>query len=157
MKRPVFRALICCALLGVMSLMAAPSASAGVQESSFENQAGVGRCLDAFVTPYAQPCNGTGYQRWIWNDQPGIQTPLRNDVIGSCVYARFDNLLAEMRPCDSGDFRLGRWGVNFPPGGRWAFIKNYARPSLCLANTGGETVRMLPCNNNDGRVRWALR
>jgi len=158
-KRPAFRALACAALLAIASLVAVPSASAAVVSTYWGNAAAPNRCLaygNELLGPYAQTCQFANYEKWIWNNDPSVWTPIRHEVTGKCLYARTNDLNVDARACDSTGDPYGRWAVNFPgnDGTKYAFIRNLAKPTLCLANTGASTVRLLTCNDNDGRVRW---
>jgi len=126
------------------------TASAAVVTTSFDNYGSPG-CLDASDNGdslYVHLCNGGANQKWIWNNQAGVKTPISHAKSGRCLQVSGNSVRLET--CNTS--ALGqRWILEPYPG--VPFIKMAYGNGYCLRDTNG-SLRLVTCTSGDGFQRW---
>lgn len=169
MNRKTARAALA-VILSVLAVLVTPTpASAdGVVLTRFKNY-DTHWCLDYYAAKhpgddndvYATGCNSGDFQKWYWNNTPGIATPMRQEQSDLCLTMwpnpDVDDYSVFMRPCDFKTYgKMQRWYVAFPADGGPAFIKNAGNTTRCLSLPDyiSDTVFIFTCANGRPEMRW---
>ncbi|WP_067284976.1 RICIN domain-containing protein [Streptomyces jeddahensis] len=150
------------AALGTLVATSSSASAYGVKTSYFQNYDPEVGCLDyrSDVGVYTTRCNLGEYQQWIWNNTPGIATPMRQVATQKCLELKESmsgGWYPGMSTCDSTD-RWQRWYVRYPSRGGIPFIVSAAVEEQCLQGLGdGDRVTATwHCVSDKPRVRWRV-
>ncbi|OAH15047.1 RICIN domain-containing protein [Streptomyces jeddahensis] len=151
------------AVLSVLAVLVTPTpASAAVAVNRFRNYA-TGQCLDYYADRglYTTGCNSGKFQEWIWNNTPGIATPMRQEASDWCLTVTGDyDWVPFMAPCDSSWGARQQWYVSpSPSDGGIPFIRSVLMlggdVAMCLSYVNN-AVKMEGCGSGIPRQRWVV-